>query len=438
LDEGGFTVKKITLAFLILLCAGAPVFSGGGRQDQGQGGSRETLAVLVGRSTRLDGLQKVFDEIEKRYNIVSEIEVRQTGAEGETLVKTRLASNSMADIFNFNTGSKINDIQPERYCMDLSEYKPKLVEGYITASSVNGKLYSFPLDYASYAGIVMYHKGIYQKLGLQIPKTWKEFLANCDKIQAAGITAVLGAVKDTWTAQMFFLGDEYNVEAVMPDWPRQYTANKAKYATTPPALRSFQKLADVSKYLNKDYLATTMPQGLEMLVKGEAAHFAMQAHRLAAIEMDYPDKIGDIGIFPVPGDDPDNMGITAWMPNGWFINKEVGQNPAKLAAVKKWIDFFLSQDAWKLFTSVQKPGGPAMVKGFDMPADVIPGIKEQQQYYDSGRYKLALEFVSPIKGPNLEQFCIEVLSGRMNPADAAKAYDQDVQKQAYLLNLPGW
>lgn len=431
-------MKKTTLCSLILLCCGTLVFAGGG-QDQGQGGGagavpKETVTVLVGRSTRLDGIQKIWEEIEKRYNIVTEYEVRQTGAEGETLVKTRLASNSMADIFNFNTGSKINDIQPERYCLDLSEYKPKLVEGYIESSSVNGKLYSIPLDYSSYAGIVMYHKGIYKQLGLSIPKTWTEFLANCDKIQATGITAVLGAMKDTWTSQMFFLGDEYNVESAMPDWPQQYTANKAKYATTPAALRSFQKLADVSKYLNKDYLANTMPQGLEMLVNGQAAHFAMQAHRLAAIEMDYPEKINDIGIFPVPGDNPNDIGITVWMPNGWFVNKQ----SKKLDTVKKWLDFFISEEAWKLFTSVQKPGGPSMVKGLAMPSDVIPGIREQQQYYDSGKYKPALEFVSPIKGPNLEQLCIEVLSGRMTPLDAAKAYDQDVQKQAVLLNLPGW
>ena len=142
-------MKKVMCVLVILLCCGVLVFAGGGK-DQGQSGGaakKETVAVLVGRSTRLDGLQKIWEEIERRYNIVSEIEIRQTGAEGETLVKTRLASNSMADIFNFNTGSKVNDIQPERYCLDLSEYRPKLVEGYITSSEVNGKLYSVPLDW---------------------------------------------------------------------------------------------------------------------------------------------------------------------------------------------------------------------------------------------------------------------------------------------------
>ncbi|MDR0561597.1 MAG: extracellular solute-binding protein [Spirochaetaceae bacterium] len=241
-------------------------------------------------------------------------------------------------------------------------------------------------------------------------------------------------MKDTWTSQLVFLQEEYYIEAAMPDWPQQYTANKAKYATVPAALRSFEKLAEIAQYLNKDYLATTLSQGLEMLANGQAAHFPMQAHRIGVIDTNYPDKIKDIGSFAQPGNDPNNAGVTVWMPTGWFINKQ----SAKIDACKKWIDFLLSEEAWNVFTSVQKPGGPPVIKGLKLPANAIPGILDTQQYFDSGKYKPALEFSSPIKGPNLEQLCIEVISGRMTPLDAAKAYDQDVQKQAVLLNIPGW
>jgi raffinose/stachyose/melibiose transport system substrate-binding protein len=417
----------------LLFCAAALVFAGAGR-EQGSGGGKETLDILWTVNTQQAGVKQVMDEIEKRFGIVSELEIRPGGSEGETVVKTRLASGSMSDLFIFNTGSKTNDINPEKYCADLSAYKPKLDNGYIVSASVNGKLYSVPVDYSAYAGIMMYHKGVYQKLGLQIPKTWAEFLANCDKIQAAGITPILGTMKDTWTSQLIFLQEEYYIEAAMSDWPQQYTANKAKYATVPAALRSFEKLAETSRYLNKDYLATTLAQGLEMLANGEAAHFPMQAHRLAALDANHPDKIGNIGAFAQPGNDPNNTGITVWMPNGFYVNNQ----SKKIETAKKWIDFLLTEEAWNLFTSVQKPGGPSVVKGFKLPANVIPGVRDTEQYFNSGHSKPALEFVSPIKGPGLEQFCIEVVTGRMSPQDAAKAYDQDVQKQAVLLNLPGW
>ncbi|MDR1635857.1 MAG: ABC transporter substrate-binding protein, partial [Treponema sp.] len=251
-------MKKGLSFLVVLLTCGTIAFASGRGQAAGEtaaGASGETLSVLWTRNTQMDGHKLIFEAIEKKFNIKTEIEIRMGGAEGETIVKTRLAAGEMADLFIFNTGSKINDINPERNCVDLSSYVPKMDPLYAASSSVGGKLYSVPVDYSAQGGVIWYSKKIYQELGLQIPKTWKEFLANCDKAQAAGYTALLGTYKDTWTSQLIFLSEEYYIKSAMPNWPQQYTANKAKYATFPAALRSFEKLAETAKYLNKDYLA---------------------------------------------------------------------------------------------------------------------------------------------------------------------------------------
>ena len=57
---------------------------------------------------------------------------------------------------------------------------------------------------------------------------------------------------------------------------------------------------------------------------------------------------------------------------------------------------------------------------------------------ESGNVTPALEFKSPIKGPALEQICIQVGTGQVNAKKAAELYDKDVQKQAQQLGLPGW
>ena len=49
---------------------------------------------------------------------------------------------------------------------------------------------------------------------------------------------------DTWTSQLFVLADYYNVQQAVPDFATKYTANKAKYATTPAALAGFQHLQE--------------------------------------------------------------------------------------------------------------------------------------------------------------------------------------------------
>jgi raffinose/stachyose/melibiose transport system substrate-binding protein len=59
-------------------------------------------------------------------------------------------------------------------------------------------------------------------------------------------------------------------------------------------------------------------------------------------------------------------------------------------------------------------------------------------YFEAKATTPALEFVSPIKGPALEQITVEVGSGIRQPAEAAALYDDDVRKQAKQLGLPNW
>ena len=83
--------------------------------------------------------------------------------------------------------------------------------------------------------------------------------------------------------------------------------------------------------------------------------------------------------------------------------------------------------------------GPYMVKGCELPTDVPPSVKDLVSYFGAGGQNApALEFLSPIKGPSLEQITVEVGSGIRKPADGAALYDEDVRKQAMQLGIAGW
>ncbi len=66
------------------------------------------------------------------------------------------------------------------------------------------KFYGVPFGTA-FGGGVLYNKPIFDKLGLSVPKTWAEFMANNKKIKAAGVPPVIQSYKDTWTSQLFVL-----------------------------------------------------------------------------------------------------------------------------------------------------------------------------------------------------------------------------------------
>ena len=80
-----------------------------------------------------------------------------------------------------------------------------------------------------------------------------------------------------------------------------------------------------------------------------------------------------------------------------------------------------SAEGQAAFSSKVKAAGPYVIKGIDLPADSYEGVKEMQQYFDAGKTAPALEFVSPVKGPNLENITVAVGSGTSGSVSASNA-----------------
>jgi raffinose/stachyose/melibiose transport system substrate-binding protein len=303
--------------------------------------------------------------------------------------------------------------------------------------SQNGQVFGAPTGTALGGGI-LYNKKIYADLGLSVPKTWEEFGDNNEKIKAAGIAPVIATYgpNSTWTSQLFVLADFYNVAQASPTFADDYTANKAKYATTPAAMAGFSYLQEGYEkgWYQQDFATTTFEQGLKILADGEGAHYPMLSFALSTIAANSPDKINDIGFFAQPGSDAAKNGATIWMPAGTYIPK----TSAHIDEAKAFLAFIASTEGVDAISAKVPPQGPFLVKGTTLPDDVLPAVKEIAAYIDAGNSEPALEFLSPVKGPNLEQICIAVGSGQMDAATAAANYDQDVEKQAKQLGLPGW
>jgi raffinose/stachyose/melibiose transport system substrate-binding protein len=287
-------------------------------------------------------------------------------------------------------------------------------------------------------GGILYNRRVYEELGLSVPLTWDEFVANNEVIAEAGLTPVIATFGDTWTSQLFVLGDYYNVAQALPDFAEQYTANEAKYATTPEAMAGFEYLQQGYElgWWQQDYATMRYEQGLELLANGEGVHFPMLMFAMTTIEANFPDQVNDIGFFGQPGTDPEVNGATVWMPGAAYIPQTT--QGANLEAALGFLGFIASVEGTDAITSATPPAGPYLIEGSTLPDDVLPAVQDLAAYIDSGNSYPALEFVSPIKGPNLEQLCVAVATGQMSAEEAAANYDLDVERQAQQLGLPGW
>ncbi|MGZ9166675.1 MAG: ABC transporter substrate-binding protein, partial [Anaerolineales bacterium] len=179
-------------------------------------------------------------------NVTFEIEVAAGGgSEVDNLVKTRLATGEMNDIFYYNSGSLLQALNPSDVLVDLSQepFMANVADSFKPTVSQGEGIFGVPVGFAA-AGGVLYNKKVFEQLGLSIPKTWDEFAANNDAIKAAGIPPVLQTYGDTWTAQLFVLADNYNVAQTHPSFAEDYTNNKAKYASIPEAMAGFAHLQE--------------------------------------------------------------------------------------------------------------------------------------------------------------------------------------------------
>ena len=424
-----FAIALVAAAALVPLAACA------GSSGSGGDGKTEITLLTDNAETTVKPAKAVIAAFEKANpDITVKLESRPGGADGDNLVKTKLSTGDMEDVFWYNSGSLLQALSPEKTLVDLTN-DPALKNtdpSFLPTVTQNGKVYGAPVGTVMGGGI-LYNKDVYSKLGLQVPKTWSEFESNSDKIKAAGITAVIGSFKDTWTSQLFVLGDYHNVATANPEFADEYTANKVKYATDPAAVKGFEKTAEAQQrgWLNRGAGSTTFDQGMKLLASGKAAQYPLLTFPVGTLPADEAAKIGFFGI---PGDDASKNGATIWPGNGQYIPK----TSKNIDAAKKFVAYVASVAGSDVYSSEAPPTGPYMVKGSKLPDSAPPVAKDLQAYIDAKTVTPALEFLSPVKGPSLEQITVAVATGQTSPKDGAAQYDADVAKQAKQLGLPGW
>ncbi len=432
----------MALALALAGCsAGSLGSSSGERTAAGTSSSPVSIKLLIdnGPATVASAQALVKGFMAKNPAITVTVETRPGGADGDNLVKTRLATHTMADVFEYNSGSLFQQIAPQKNLLALNDqsWVADVDKSFKPQVTVGSDIYGAPFGTA-FGGGILYNRPIYAKLGLQVPKTWADFIKNSKAIKAAGIAPVVQTYQDTWTSQLLVLADYHNIAAVQPDFAQKYTENKVKYATDPVADDGFQHLQQIHDMglVNSDYASATNVMGLSMVATGKGAQYPMLSATISAIQQSNPEKVKDVGFFAQPGSDPANYGMTTWFPAGLYVPTSTTGD--KLAAVKKFVAFVASPAGCDAFNSSSTPTGPYMIAGCTLPADVPQVTKDVQSYFTNDQQSPALEFLSPVKGPNLEQICVQVGSGITSAQAGAAQYDQDVKKQAQQLGLKGW
>lgn len=176
-----------------------------------------TISVF---SNMLGVVNDTFAQVCKDFTAETGVQVEYAapGNDYEALMKTKLATGDIPDVFTthgwsvIRYGSFLRPLNDQAWTANISD----LIKPVIT-DPANDNIYVLPVD-MDIAGIV-YNRDILTECGVNVDdiKTWDDFDAACAAILAKGYTPVYMGGKDDWTIGQFF------------DWvaPSFYITNEA-------------------------------------------------------------------------------------------------------------------------------------------------------------------------------------------------------------------
>lgn len=117
--------KKLVAVFMCVamvtgMAAGCGSSSDKKESKTADGKDMTELTLLVDTDVTTAGFEAVAAKAEDAIGVKVTIETRPGGADGDNIVKTRLASGDMADLCLYNSGALLNALNPEEYFIDLS------------------------------------------------------------------------------------------------------------------------------------------------------------------------------------------------------------------------------------------------------------------------------------------------------------------------------
>ena len=253
---------------------GLQLVRGGCRRRRQQGAHAAHRQRRRDHQGRAGGRRRVR-EGQPRHHVKTE--TRPGGTEGDNIVKTKLSTGDMEDVFWYNSGSLLQALNPAQTLVDLTN-DPAIANvdpSFFPVVTQNGKVYGAPWGTAIGGGI-LYNKDVYSKLGLQVPKTWADFLANTDKIKAAGITPVIETFKAPTPGRRSCSSSATTTTCRRPTRTSPRTTPPTRSSTRPTRtpLKGFQKLAEVQAkgYVNTNFGSATQAQGMKLLAHRQGRH----------------------------------------------------------------------------------------------------------------------------------------------------------------------
>ncbi|WP_191562569.1 ABC transporter substrate-binding protein [Metabacillus idriensis] len=376
-------IRKMTAAAAALIL-GTSILAGcsSGEDDDG----KVTLNLLSNKSENINTYKGLIEEFEAEN---PDIKIKfDSPPEAETVLRTRLVKNDIPDLMFIAGNATYGELGRAGVLHDFSdsELVEKIQPSYIDMIDRLVGLEQegvFGLPYATNANAVIYNKQKFEELGLEVPKTWDEFIEILEKAKAAGEIPIYFTLKDAWTGMISWNSLGGNIAG------EEFADKKSSGKTT--FVKSYDEVADkmltLTKYGHKDNLGVAYGDGNNAFAAGEGVMYIQGNWAIPEILKANPDA--DLGVFPMPvTNDPEKNKLVS----GVDVLLTISKDSEHKEEAMKFLEFMTEKETSKRYIDEQKAF--SAIEGVFQEDPVFEGIKEnfeegtitsfQDHYYPAG------------------------------------------------------
>jgi glucose/mannose transport system substrate-binding protein len=224
-----------------------------------------------------DGLNAMFEIFKQQYpdvNIVNATVAGGAGSNAKAVLATRMQAGDPPDSFQVHAGHELTDswvvadkMEPVTFIFEENGWMDKYPQGVIDILSYNGEIWSVPVNIHR-SNVLWYNMQVFADNGIEAPKTFDEFFAAADKLQAAGVTPLALGDNGIWAAthlmESVLLGS-MGPEKYIGLWDGTTDWNG------PEVTAALENFAKMMAYVNEDHAALSWDQAAQLVADGDAA-----------------------------------------------------------------------------------------------------------------------------------------------------------------------
>ena len=382
--------KKIISVLMVgALMAGMLTVTGCGGSSDGDSsakGGKTELELFSSKAENKDVLQQLVDKVNEAHEDVT---IKITApADAGTVLKTRMAKNDMPDIVMMGGDNNYTEVESAGMLVDLSnqDYISNIQDSYMQmVYDVNKdkeeKAYGVP--YATNASGVIYNVDKFEELGLEIPKTWDEFIDVLDQIKDAGEQPLLMTYKDAWTSLCPW-------NSMAPDLqPDGFTDDRKEGKTTFAGTHEeiVEKYLTLLDYAQDDFMGLTYDDGNKAFANGDAVmiingNWAINQYKNANADI-------NVNMFALPASNDESKN---YVTSGVDVLMGVCKDSANEDMAKEFVSFMMEPENAQ--TYIDDQFAFSAIKDVEQNNETVAGVKEDiangkvanfpDHYYPSG------------------------------------------------------